>query len=85
MHRGFLMVARDFKLTEVIFVLEQALGCGSLTLDALKVLMRQQRQPSVPSLPLDNNSLGPLQCYDRPRSQVHQYDQLLSHLPGDPS
>ena len=50
------------------------LGCYQL--ESIQALMRQQTTSSK-SAPLDAALLGALICYDRPESNVSNYDLLL--------
>lgn len=70
--------ARAFAQVDVNTTLEQALACGSLSLDTLRVLMRQHQKPDTKMMPLYWETHHPLYQYNRPLSKVKQYDRLLA-------
>lgn len=74
----FLWWARDFDSTAIVLVLNKSLTCGSLHLDAIKVLMRQQSGQQSEVEQLDKEELGHLARYERPITTTDQYNSLLS-------
>lgn len=73
----FLLWARDFELVEIVNVITKAMEIGCYEIGSIKTIMRQQNS-STDFEPLDKNMLGLLSCYDRPKSDVNSYNQLLS-------
>lgn len=73
----FLWWAKDFHFDDIKMLIGKALDCGSIGLDAIKLLMRQHLHPQSTEKSLDQQTLGQLQRYDRPLTGVGEYDNLL--------
>ncbi len=72
----FLWWARDFSWEEIEIILEEAMSCGSYTLEVLQLFMhRLQADNTAPKL--DAEDLGQLICYERPTKGIQHYDALL--------
>jgi hypothetical protein len=57
-------------------VMHKALGAGSLSLESLQMLLRYELNKTIDVIePL--KELGNLECYERPLSEVNEYDILL--------
>jgi len=74
----FLWWARDFNDHTIETVLNKALDAGSLSLDAVKVLMRHHLNKANETDTLTLEDLGELACYERPLGGIKQYDSLLT-------
>ena len=68
--------ARDYTGSTIEKLLINAMQLGCYQLESIQALMRQQTTSSK-SAPLDAALLGALICYDRPESNVSNYDLLL--------
>lgn len=73
----FLWWAKDYELSQVIKVLQQAMGCGPLPLDALKLLMRQTQYQETAAPELASETLGELARFERPIGKLNHYDSLI--------
>lgn len=68
--------ARDYAGDTIEKLLINAMQLGCYQLASIQALMRQQTA-SAKSAPLDAKLLGDLICYNRPKSNVSNYDLLL--------
>ena len=68
--------ARDYAGETIEKLIIQAMQLGCYQLESIKVLMRHQTS-SNEYIPLNENLLGDLIAYDRPKSDVTDYDLLL--------
>jgi transposase len=69
--------ARDFELTQIENLIAKARELGCYQLDSIQSLMRQQNT-SFTAEPLDAKLLGELTRYERPKSDVAEYNLLLT-------
>lgn len=74
----FLWWAKDFQHDDIEIMMGIALECGSIELDAIKLLMRQHLHPQSAATSLEQHMLGHLQQYERPLSGVGEYDNLIN-------
>lgn len=68
--------ARDYANDTIEKLLIKAMQLGCYQVDSIKALMRQQTTAAKVE-PLDAELLGNLICYDRPESNISNYDLLL--------
>lgn len=71
-----LMMHREYSADEVLVAVELAIEHGSYDAGAISVLVRQITNEEKPADPL--TGLGDLKRYDRPMSDLADYDQLLT-------
>ena len=72
-----LLWSQDFESDQVVALITKAMTIGCYQAEGIQALMRQQNAP-VTAEPLAQKLLGNLIQYDRPKSTVTNYNQLLT-------
>lgn len=73
----FLLWAQHFDLAQIENLVTEAVGLGCYPLESVKTLMRQQVDLSY-TKQLDDNLLGELKRYNRPKESIIGYNVLLT-------